>query len=58
MVTPESDLALAGSMSDRDVWIASPEGGPLVARVTPAELLVASAPGDSPGGGARSHIGQ
>jgi hypothetical protein len=43
MCSPESDLALARSMKDRDVWIASPEEGPLIARVTPAELLLASA---------------
>ncbi len=42
MCTPESDLRLARSMKDRDVWIASPEDGPLIARVTTEELLAAS----------------
>jgi hypothetical protein len=43
MCSPESDMALARSMKDRDVWIASPDTGPLVARVTLSELLVANA---------------
>jgi hypothetical protein len=43
MCSPESDLALARSMHDRDVWIASPDDGPLIAKVTQEELLVASA---------------
>lgn len=43
MCTPESDLALARAMNERDVWIASPDEGPLIARVTQEELLVASA---------------
>jgi hypothetical protein len=43
MCTPESDLALAQVMKDRDVWIASPDDGPLIARVSQAELLLASA---------------
>lgn len=41
MCNPESDLALARAMSDRDVWIASPEEGPLIARITRQELLLA-----------------
>lgn len=43
MCSPESDMALARSMKDRDVWIANPEQGPLVARVAQAELLLARA---------------
>jgi hypothetical protein len=42
MCTPESDRALADSMRDRDVWIASPDEDPMIARATPAELLLAS----------------
>jgi hypothetical protein len=41
--TPESDLALTRAMSDRDVWIASPDELPVIARATPAQLLIASA---------------
>ena len=54
MWTPESDLALARSMSGRDVWIANPEATPPLVRVTPGQLLVAWS-GRQPPGGAYSH---
>ena len=41
MCTPESDRALADSMSDRDVWIANPDEDPVIARATPDQLLLA-----------------
>jgi hypothetical protein len=42
MCTPESDRALVESMSDRDVWIASPGEDPVISRATPDQLLLAS----------------
>ena len=41
MCTPESDRRLMDAFSDRDVWIASPDAGPLLARLDRSQLLLA-----------------
>lgn len=41
MCTPESDRGLMDAMSDRDVWVANPDASPMLARVTPEQLLLA-----------------
>ena len=49
MCRPESDRRLITAMSDRDVWIASPDAGPLLARLNDSQLLARRLTGNQDG---------